>query len=609
MNQDSRESQDPLSRERRPRDGKKPDISQTSFDGPTEPTWDTGKSPGHSKGQSESRGSQSSSTTPVDLSSEPSPPATKPGKIPPRETRPIRLVEENPEPDPYSPQDMHERQATTDPLRESEQRRPVVQPPQRKKHIISDEGSKVFWDGCSLTFPRSVKPLQGTLITYNGTDYQIAYRLAKKKNDLWKYGLAGVIGAVLVGLIVLFTQPSPTVPLYGTVVNAKTNQVVPQAMISLSNGTTAMSNGSGTFSMASIPPGDYKLQITVPGFKEQTQVVNVPETGPALASVAVQPLFGSEETQTEEQKRAEAEDKREKTAYGAVELKTDFKDYIIYVDDRIQGKNITKIPKMSPGKHTVTLEKPQYEEHRMSVSIRAHRTTHLSVNLADLKQKTTPRQRARKHYADGKEAVDQGLYQAAIRYFDDALAELPDYPEVLQYRGWSLQKYGDLRRASADFEKAAELYALANRYMEAILCTDYLIEIHPDNPVYHLQRGNYHTALNEFTHAIEDYNNAVDRDKRSLEYMLALAEGYYRAGEYKDAAKAFEKARKLTDEPSDVYVRLILAYMYAGKDKDLEKRYEEFVQLVPQERLDQLELDPEWKRVLQVLGPPAIDEQ
>jgi len=462
----------------------------------------------------------------------------------------------------------------------------------------------VMSDGKSLRFPDGIRLNAGDIVECNNRRYRVKVQTGRPPQFYLKtIGLAALVMLAAVGLASFFTGPS-TGTLTGVVVDAATGAIISGAEVTLSDGTTAKTNLAGMYTFPQLEPGEYEVQASMPGFTGKTQAITRSSDRDVVLPFALTPLFASSDKSTEKNADAgKTSGKSKAVEYGVLKLQLDFDDYIIYIDDRIFGKNIKKVSKMRPGKHRLTLEKNQYEEYRTEVNIRARRTTEISISIADLQRKTTPKQRAKSHFAEGKSALDDDHYRLAITQFDSALAEIAEYPEARQYRGWAYRKLGDIEHAAADLQAAAELYALASRYLEAVNCANLLIEIYPMRGEYHLMRSQYQTALGELKAAIDDCKAAVKTNKKSLTFRLALAEAYYHDEQFKNAAKEFEKARKAAGDPTDIYVRLILSYMYAGKDKDLVKRYYELADVASEEKMEKLRLDPEWQRVLQLIGP------
>jgi len=416
-------------------------------------------------------------------------------------------------------------------------------------------------------------------------------------------GLLALVILAAIGISSFLGDPAIGT-LTGVVIDSGTGQVISGARITLPDGATTTTTTAGLFTFADLAPGDYRATVSMPGYNSGTITITRSAKQDVALAIALDPLFTAVDDEIEEQSEAEESKTPEKMIeYGALKLDIEFDNYIVYLDGKIYGKDIKKISKIDPGDHQLTLEKSQYREYRTTATIKARRTTTLKIAIEDMKRETTPRQRAKERFAEGRTALDNDYYQAAIESFNAALAEVSDYPEALQYRGWAFCKLGNTDSATEDFKAAAELYSLANRHLDAITCANLLLEMHPKNGAFYIMRGNYQTALGELNSAIEDYKTAVDIDGNSLPFQLALAEGYYRNKQFKEAAKTFDRARKMTNDPADIYVRLILSYMYAGKDKDLVKRYRELADIATPEKMERLRRDPEWQSVLQIVGP------
>src|SRR5690606_17450737 len=62
------------------------------------------------------------------------------------------------------------------------------------------------------------------------------------------------------------------------------------------------------------------------------------------------------------------------------------------------------------------------------------------------------------------------------------------------------------------FTRRSQLYALASRFDEAVADMDAAIELDPDNPYLHLERGQRLLLLDEWDRALADYNHALELD-------------------------------------------------------------------------------------------------
>ncbi|MFC1475691.1 carboxypeptidase regulatory-like domain-containing protein [Candidatus Zixiibacteriota bacterium] len=612
-------------------DTSSPDFLGQNTDRPDEPEWHTKNLPRAQELPADSfatvnldnapaedlRGNEVPSELeprPVDLTPEPPPPATATARegpvvtapeqadLPPN--RPIGLVDEPPTgkspaiPETAYEKDMRRCRATPAP--------PVTVEQLDQAQIFGPTG-RALSNGKSLHLLGGTRFKTGDIVEFN--DHRFRVTVQTKRPPIYYLKVIGLIMLVFLSGYgaASFLADRPAGTIFGVVVDSTTGQVLPSAEITLPNGTTVLTSAAGIYLLPELAPGEYEVRVTKPGYRGEKKKTAIAAGRDTTLSFELDPLYTPADQEKKDKSTAKKEDdSKTAAAYGTLKLEVDFDDYLIYLDDRIYGKNVKKIAKINPGKHQITVEKNLYEDYRTKVEIKARRTTNVTLSLEMLKRKTTPRERAKTRFAAGKSALDQEQYQEAIKQFDAALAEVPEYAEALHYRGWAYRKLDNFEQAAADLQAGAELYALANHYFDAITCVNYLIKIYSRRGEYYIMRGNYRTALNELKPAIEDYNAAVDLDKKSSTFQLALAEAYFLDEQFKEAAKVFEKARKLDSDPTDVYVRLILAYMYAGKDNDLIKRYREFTAIATEERLERLERDPEWKRVLQLVRPDEL---
>jgi tetratricopeptide (TPR) repeat protein len=222
---------------------------------------------------------------------------------------------------------------------------------------------------------------------------------------------------------------------------------------------------------------------------------------------------------------------------------------------------------------------------------------------ADLTPRIDPIKRSRGLFAEGKNYLDKRDWGAAIHQFNQALEYDPEYADAYQYRGWAYLKGQKPAEAVADFTRAADLYDQAKRYIDAVACAKYLIELDPKDPAHWRRRADYNLALADYNGAIGDYESALKLDKKSLSGRMALGEALFAAGRFDDAAKEFDRARRLADDPSDAYIRMILSYYSAGETDNVVKKYKDFSAVATPELMDRLRDDPDWLKVLQIVGP------
>jgi len=497
---------------------------------------------------------------------------------------------------------------------------PIVGPGMDKPAIHPDDTRPALptarMTGQSLRFPVGVALIPGRTVDVNGVAFEIKPEEAFK-GMFWakSFGIMVVTLLAAIGVAYLLSGPDPG-SLTGVVINSQTGEIVPGATIALGDERTATTNEAGLYSFNDVKPEQYVLAASCPGFDSQNGFIEV-EGGDneqlsfALAPlVAMQNIMRSDSAYDAAKTQGDDEPGNQQQAssssgptYGSVDLNCDFSGYMVFVDGELYGKNSEQLKRLTAGDHRVLLQLEGYEDFVTTVSVRARNTATIKVAKTDLKPRIDPIKRSRGHFAQGKTAIDQQAWSQAIRDFDEALTYDPEYAEALQYRGWVYMKLGNLSLAMADLTRAADLFDNSRRYIDAVACAKYMIEISPKDPLHWRRRGDYNLALTDYKQAIEDYEQAVKLDKKSLDSHLALAEALYAAGEYKDAAKEFDRARKLAEDPSHAYIRMILSYYNAGDRDDVVKKYEDFAEIASPELMQRLRNDPEWLKILQMIGP------
>ncbi|MEW5702755.1 MAG: carboxypeptidase regulatory-like domain-containing protein [Candidatus Zixiibacteriota bacterium] len=463
--------------------------------------------------------------------------------------------------------------------------------------------------GRSLQFPLGAKLTPGEQVVLGGRTYEIRHGHTFTA-AFWLKGAALVVLVILAAVGITHMAAGPQGgSITGVVVDRLTSRILPSATLRTADGRQVTTNIAGLYSFDGLTPGQYQLTASAEGYESQTGTVIRPardnaqlafalvplvyDTGSAIA-FATRPPAESSPTETEESAPV---------AYGNVNLNTDFEDYLIFVDDVLYGKNAKKLKRMSAGDHKIVLQLDGYEDYSTSVAVKARSTSTLTVSKSDLVPKVNPLKRAKGHFAEGKSLLDRGLWQAAIEAYDRGLEFDPENAGAIQYRGWAYFKAGNMEKARVDFLAAAQLHRNASRYLDAVACAGHLIDMDPTNPDSYRRRAGFYIALTEYGKAIDDYEQAVKLDKKSFASQLGLGEACFLAGDYRRAAKEFDKARKLADDPFDVYVRLLVSLSRAGEDDQVRKKYKEFSGNAAPERLQKLRNDPEWLRVLQIVDP------
>lgn len=471
--------------------------------------------------------------------------------------------------------------------------------------------------GLTLRFPLHTKIMPGEVVVVGRKPFEVRKdKLLTPMFAVKGVGLLVLAVMAVIGVTSMFTSPSGG-SVSGVVLDRTTGQIIPNATVSIEGGSSSTTNLAGLYSFDGLRSGLFKMTATAPGYEPQSGSVVRPADGGAQLAFALMPVAyaGSSaqsmapSTQAESSvSEAEADANNEALAYGNINLETDFENYLVFVDGVLYGKDAKKIKRMNAGEHRVILQLDGFEDFSTNIDVKARSTHTVQVAKADLTPKVDPVKRSKAFFAEAKDLLDRGLYPAAIDKYNLGLKDDPQNASALQYRGWAYSKAGNVEAARADLLKAANLHAEVNRFLDAVACAGHLIEISPEDASAFLRRAKYYTQMREHDKAIKDCEIAVKLDKKSLTSQLALAEACFVAGDYKRAAKEFDKGRKLSDNPADVYVNVLISLARGGEDDQVRKKFKDFSEIASPELQKKLKDNPDWLRVLQIVDPTKRSE-
>lgn len=470
--------------------------------------------------------------------------------------------------------------------------------------------------GLTLRFPMHTKIMPGEVVVVGHKPFEVRKeKFLTPMLAVKGVGLLTLTVLAIVGLTTLFSNPTGGT-VSGVVLDRTTGQIIPNATIQFESGESVTTNLAGMYSLDGLGAGLFKMKATAPGYETQEGSVVRPADGDAQLAFALMPIGFSgaaqfsapAETETPVVTEEQVDANNEALAYGNINLETDFSDYLVFVDGVLYGKDAKKIKRMNAGDHRVIVQLEGFEDFSTNVSVKARGTHTVEVAKAKLTPKVDPVKRAKAFFVEGKDLLDRGLYPAAIEKYTQGLQDDPQNASALQYRGWAYSKAGNLDAARADLMRAATLHADGNRFLDAVACEGHLIELSPEDPAAFLRRAKYYTQMREHDKAIKDCETAVKLDKKAYAPQVALAEACFVAGDYKRAAKEFDKGRKLADNPADPYVRMLISLSRSGEDDQVRKKFKDFSELATPELQKKLRDNPDWLRVLQIVDPKMRSE-
>src|SRR5260370_1632592 len=193
------------------------------------------------------------------------------------------------------------------------------------------------------------------------------------------------------------------------------------------------------------------------------------------------------------------------------------------------------------------------------------------VDVAELKKRFPPG--VIKEFEAGRKAEQRGEMDAAVRLYEAALPEAPDfYPALNNLGGRHLQK-GDAKAAEAEFRRVIELnqngaqayFNLGNvlymtqRNEEAKQTLEAGLRLSPSSAMGHYLNGSVLARLGDFKAAEEQLKTAGELDPKMPQVPITLATLYLQTGKEHEAAAMFESFLKpFSKDPMAPKVRLAL---------------------------------------------------
>jgi tetratricopeptide (TPR) repeat protein len=145
----------------------------------------------------------------------------------------------------------------------------------------------------------------------------------------------------------------------------------------------------------------------------------------------------------------------------------------------------------------------------------------------------------------GNEFFNQGKYEEAIGYYDEALALKPENSEALFNKGTALCQLGKLREAISFFDK--------------------VLEINPQDWEALHNKGNALLNLSCFNESLECYNRALEINPEDAETIYNKGNLLLHLGRFEEAAKLFDEALVLNPQMAEASLNKALALMVFHK--------------------------------------------
>lgn len=181
-----------------------------------------------------------------------------------------------------------------------------------------------------------------------------------------------------------------------------------------------------------------------------------------------------------------------------------------------------------------------------------------------------------KEFEAGKKAEQHGEIDAAVRLYEAALRESPDFYPALNNLGIRHLQKGDVKAAEIEFRRVIELnqngaqayFNLGNvlymtrRNEEAKQTLEAGLRLAPSSAMGHYLNGSVLARLGDFNSAEEQLKTARELDPKMPQVPITLATLYLQTGREHEAAAMFESfLKQFPSDPMAPKVRAALAKM------------------------------------------------
>jgi Flp pilus assembly protein TadD len=174
------------------------------------------------------------------------------------------------------------------------------------------------------------------------------------------------------------------------------------------------------------------------------------------------------------------------------------------------------------------------------------------VNVADLAKKFPPA--VIRNFKDGMKAEQRGQMTAAVRLYEAALREAPDFYPAINNLGIRHLQTGDVKAAEAEFRRVIELNQngaqayfnlgnvlfMSHRNDEAEQTLEAGLRLSPSNAMGHYLSGSVLTRMGDYKTAEEQLKAARELNPRMPQVLISLATLYLQSGREHEAAEMFE---------------------------------------------------------------------
>lgn len=458
-----------------------------------------------------------------------------------------------------------------------------------------------YFKGSDVHLTGGVKLRAGDELSYRDRIFLLKAK-SRDFKSLSLYALLSLVVVLLVASQFIKRDSSDQLsPLFGTVVDAETNKVITDALVTIDElGKSVRSDDAGTYVFEMIPEGEYTITVESPEFTMAfLQVQHSPSSQSALpVFMEANLLANSNSSQAASGSTKKSEPQRK---YGTLQVNTNNEKAEIFLDNKKYGTGNQKIKRVLEGKHKVLVKAEGFAVFEDIVTVKSDKTTTIAANLEKLR--TKPVELSSAEYVQlGDSAFIAGDLSLAISSFTKAVAKDPQ-AETYYRRAQAYHKSGKPGDARKDFLKAGSRFAESGQASSAVGAYNAVLDLFPNDMVALRARGYAYIQRGQYELALADFKTACDINDDEYYNQLGMGDSYSVLGKHKDAIKAYKKAEKLTelaDQKADVYALIAMASLSRGKEKDARKYYEKFLENASPEIESKYSADPEWQRLKQI---------
>ncbi|UCG62741.1 MAG: tetratricopeptide repeat protein [Candidatus Zixiibacteriota bacterium] len=475
------------------------------------------------------------------------------------------------------------------------------------------------------------------VITINERSYTLRPKKIKTPYMVGGFALVLTVVLIILGSFLSPATSSSEGHLVGVVLDDNDRPYIQGALVHIAETDKRIeSDQRGFFSAGFVPVGTYTLEYVMDGHvvgveqasvtddevrmvflrpqdpedlaqapaKKQTRSAKVTKAEPSVQGTPA-PKTTSTQTSNKASSTSTSKTSAQKTSkdrYGKVALKANVPNARFELDGSILGAGNVTYSKIRTGQHRYRVSADGYQPAEGRLSVESGGTHKLSVTLKPLAQAQKAQSyKPDDYYHAGRNALQQGDYQAAVSDLTEAISAKPSYAEAYYYRGKAYSKLKMHDKAYDDYIRSAEIYQMRKNYGEAIACYNAAVEVDDRVVTAYLGRGNLYLKKGEELAAIADFDRATQIDKRNFQAYYGLGEARFKQQQYKKAIDHFKDARSINDKDPLVYQYLMLSYMALAKYKDVEKTFKKFADVATEEQMNRFKNDQKYSAVLRVI--------